>query len=359
RLRLGTGIAALTVTAVGLPVSYGILLTHQHENAVIFHRLEVATSGVVVLALLLAACFALLHLKRRWRPAFTVIAVGLVVLDLGSAGYAFNPQYRDLTAPFQQTALLNFLHRDQSAYRVDSATNVDGIVPPDLPNLARYESIWGVFNPVVVADYYDFWKTYIPGRGSRLYDLLGVKYLLAKNGTPLDPKFVPVARAGEQVTIYRNRTALPRAFVVGQSAGGTHPQALQTIRSPAFRPDQEAILEGGPAAGDRGGPWPATLSHETGNRLDVAVDAPRPGILVISDVYYPGWHARVDGKSARLYRADYVFQGVQVPAGKHAVQLHFAPTTFRLGAAVSIFGWLAALATLALGLWRLRRDGWT
>ena len=357
QLRLGTGAAAAAVAGIGLPAGYIILLTHQHEDAVIFHRLEVAVSGVTVLALLLLASLALLYTRRRGTTAFAAAAVILVVLDLGSSGYSFNPAYEDVLAPFRQDALLQALPPDRATYRVDSATNVDSVFPPDLPNVAGLQSIWGVFNPVAVADYYDFWKADVPGRDSRLYDLLGARYLLAKKGTPLPAKFQPLPLANAPFALYQDPSALPLAFVVGQTLGGTHAQALQTVRAPNFRPDRTAVLEGGRALGAAGGPWPASIDRQTDNELDVTTSAPVAGALVVTTVSYPGWHASVDGRPATLRRTDFVFQGLRVPAGRHVVRLWFDPLTWRLGLGISLVGWLVALATLALALWGPRGGG--
>ena len=352
-LRRVAGGAALAVLIVCLPAAYGILLTHQHDDAVIFHRLEVAANGVAVLALLLIASWALLRAKRRWHAGFAAAALALVVVDLGSAGYGFNPGYDKVSAPFQPGAVSAFLQRDPAA-RIDTATNVDDLFPPDLPMLAHLHSVWGLFNPVQLSDYYDLWKAYIPGRGSSLYDLLGARWLVAKKGTPLDAKFQPAFTDDKQMDVYHNSSALPRAFAVGSSAGGTHDQALQTVRAPAFDPRTQAVLEGGPALSGSGGPWPATISAEGDNRLDLDVNLPQPAALIVSTAYYPGWKATVDGQPSPLYRADFAFQGLPLTPGAHHVSLRFDPDGFKLGAIVSGIAWLAAAGCIAFALARRR-----
>ena len=347
RLRLLTGGAALVVLVIGLPAVYGILLTHQHEDAVIFHRLEVAASGLAVLALLLLASHGLLHARRRWSAGFAAAAIALVAVDLGSSGYAFNPGYEDVIASYYKPAIVSFLQRDPSA-RIDTATNVDDVFAPDLPMLERLHSVWGLFNPVQLADYYDYWKAYIPGRDSSLYDLIGAKYLLAKKDTPLDAKFQPVLSDEKQMNVYENDRALPRAFAVARSAGGTHEQALQTLRAASFDPRTEAVLEGGPALSGSGF-WPATISAEGDNRISFDITVPQPAALVVTTPYYPGWKASVDGQTAALYRADFAFQGLVLQSGAHHVALRFDPDMFKLGAAISAIGWLAAAVAIAFG----------
>ncbi len=59
--------------------------------------------------------------------------------------------------------------------------------------------------------------------------------------------------------------------------------------------------------------------------MTVAVEAPAAGILVLHDLFYPGWEARVDGAPSPVLRADLLFRGVAVPAGHHTVQFRFHP----------------------------------
>ena len=341
-------LAAFALTLVAAVAGYGVLLTHQHEDAVIFHRMEVAESGIVVLALLLVASYFLLRARRRWTPGYAALAIGLIALDLGSSGYSFNPGYHDPSVPFRQTAALDSL-RATAGTRVDTATNVDDVFPPDLPMLARVDSVWGLFNPVQLSDYYDYWKTYVSGRGSALYDLLGARYLLAKKDTPLDAKFQPRATFDE-FNLYENPASLPRAFGVARVAGGSHDQALQTVRTSGFDPAHQAILEGGPALDGSGGPWPATVTSETDNRLAFDVDLPAPAGVVATVPYYPGWIWQVNGSDSAPLRADFVFQGVTLPAGRHHLELRFDPPIFRLGALLSIAGWLLAAAVFVFGM---------
>jgi uncharacterized membrane protein YfhO len=97
------------------------------------------------------------------------------------------------------------------------------------------------------------------------------------------------------------------------------------------------------------------VSSLTDNEMEVETSAATPGFLVTSDAYYPGWSATIDGQEARLYRADYAFRGVAVPAGNHVVKFTYRPRRFPLAAGVSLAS-VALLATVALnGLLRKRR----
>jgi uncharacterized membrane protein YfhO len=59
-------------------------------------------------------------------------------------------------------------------------------------------------------------------------------------------------------------------------------------------------------------------------------------VLVLTDAYFPGWMARVDGAPAEIFRADYLFRGVLLPAGEHMVTFSYAPGSVALGAIATL-----------------------
>jgi hypothetical protein len=119
--------------------------------------------------------------------------------------------------------------------------------------------------------------------------------------------------------------------------------ALEMILSGRMDLEQEAVVEG---VEDGGGPGcPAEgLSKEVPkaglelissepDRLVIHVSASGSGWVVLSDVWYPGWQAMVDGRSAPIARANYLFRAVPVPAGEHEVIFEYRPALGRAGSA--------------------------
>ena len=107
--------------------------------------------------------------------------------------------------------------------------------------------------------------------------------------------------------------------------------------------------DGGAASGS------ATLVVEEPERIIVETDAARPGILVLTDTFYPGWRVTVDGAPASLLQANYLFRGVYVPAGVHRVEFTYHPTPFQRGLLVSSLTLAIVLSTL---LWSPVRRAW-
>jgi hypothetical protein len=81
-------------------------------------------------------------------------------------------------------------------------------------------------------------------------------------------------------------------------------------------------------------------------KVSIEAEAAAPSMVVIAQSYYPAWHARVDGQHAKLWRANYAFQAVQIPAGKHRIELVYEDKAFHLGLLLSGLGLM-----ICLGIW--------
>lgn len=147
---------------------------------------------------------------------------------------------------------------------------------------------------------------------------------------------------------------LPRAFVVYDvkaAPGEKEERAL--MESPSFDPRRTAVVEEGPAAADGADSLtPARITSYGINALALDVEAKRNGMLVLSEVWYPGWTATVDGAEAKVLRADWSLRGIPVAAGRHTVEVRFEPAPFRRGAVVTLVALLAAAAGLAAARFR-------
>jgi hypothetical protein len=82
--------------------------------------------------------------------------------------------------------------------------------------------------------------------------------------------------------------------------------------------------------------------------VDAEVEAAAPALVVVAQTYYHNWRAEIDGKPATLFRANYAFQAVQVPAGKHQVHLFYQDCAFEIGALIAVPAWAICLAAFIL-----------
>jgi hypothetical protein len=157
------------------------------------------------------------------------------------------------------------------------------------------------------------------------------------------------------VRLYRRFTALPRAAVV--YAAETHPDAdgrLDRLLDPGFDVRNAALLATDaalPAVPPRPA-TPARIVEDRNNRVIVEATAAAAGLLVLSDQYFAGWSAEVDGAPAPILRVNHTMRGVLLPPGEHVVTFTFAPRSLQLGAALAGLGLLLAAVVAA---WDRRR----
>jgi uncharacterized membrane protein YfhO len=74
-------------------------------------------------------------------------------------------------------------------------------------------------------------------------------------------------------------------------------------------------------------------------------------LLILSDTFYPGWHAYIDEKEVKIYQADYIFRAVEIPPGEHKVEFIYAPASFKIGATMSLIA-LFLIVVISLVLWK-------
>jgi hypothetical protein len=279
-----------------------------------------------------------------------VLALGLLFFDLVSLGGNVDVGYQDPTRNFDHPALIQFLKSDPSLYRIDARTDVGPAWQPDTGLLNDIFEVGGLVNPLSLADYDRYWSG-IPSRSSPLYDFLNAKYLIASKEVVLDwDKYVPVFDADPALNVYLNRLALPRALVVHRAiAAPDHEAAFAALHAPDFDPASMVVVEGGETL-DATAPGSGAISFDafSADQIRLRVDTPADAYLVLSEVWYPGWQATVDGQSAPVLRANYAFRAVRLPPGQHEVAFTFTPRSWRMGLIIS------GLVGLALVAWALR-----
>lgn len=165
---------------------------------------------------------------------------------------------------------------------------------------------------------------------------------------------------GTKLVRYERAPALPDAFLVGEVRHLPRPDVLAAIdgRRP-FRPAATALVEkrcgrceGMTAPGPAG---QASASWLDTSQVRVDVRADRQAMLVVSQAWYPGWRASVDGHASPVVRVDGLVQGVPVPAGHHRVALRYVAPGLAAGAAVSVLSLAGLAGAAAVGRARRRR----
>lgn len=190
----------------------------------------------------------------------------------------------------------------------------------------------------------------------RIMSLLGVKYVLEtkkgdlKDFQPIEKRF-PKEMFGlvwedDIWRIWEYKKALPRTFfATGYMVKSDDQQVMDAIYDPTTDLNKTVILEKEPvekpqARLDAGKEVESAVrvSSYGGNFVTIDVDAKQDGFVVLTDNYYPGWSATIDGKKINTYRADYTLRAVYVSKGVHKIEFNYLPSSFIVGLTFSIIG---------------------
>ncbi len=229
--------------------AYLVIYQAQDRDPTLFWRVSAAGTGVIFALLLLGASLAWLAARRSGRLRRRVLAwlaVGLVFLDLATVGAYTDLGDKPPTAGFDHPQVVDFLNRDTGFFRIDSRTDVWRVWQPNLALLAGLYDVSGIDNPLVVADVSRYFQG-TGGRSTRLYDLLGVRYVLGSKEVTLDwDKFSLAFDGDPTVNVYRNETPLPRVFMVHRAiVAAGHEDAWARIHEVDWDPATTVVLEGG------------------------------------------------------------------------------------------------------------------
>ncbi len=101
-----------------------------------------------------------------------------------------------------------------------------------------------------------------------------------------------------------------------------------------------------------------TITSYEPNRLTYDVNSGKGGVLVFSEIYYPGWEAKVDGQPVELGRVDYILRALNVQPGKHQVELSFFPKSVNLTETIAYIAYVLLILLVAAGVfleWKRRK----
>ena len=177
---------------------------------------------------------------------------------------------------------------------------------------------------------------------ARIARLLNVQYLLHGDEygkVPIAPGWTEVGRPAG-VTIYERFDMQPRAFIVYQIVPVTSSEAmLDFVDDPNRDFTQEATIfaKNGfdceiDVSTDESEPSHVVITTYENEYISLTAQTDTTGLLVFSDLYYPGWVAKIDGNPAQIWRTDYALRGICVPPGTHEITMRFQPDIFRYGA---------------------------
>lgn len=303
--------------------------------------------------LFIAGALSLLG-SRRFTPIWISVTGLVVLVDLVAVGFGINPSTNVeifsgqslllgelgnenrvyMSSDLEYELKFNRIHRFDTFHIDDDWRVIRDLGLPNTPLLDRIPSA-NNFDPLLPGRY-AVWMNAIeklpPSRRLELLALMDVGWqAFLDEDTNTGLRYDEVAGA--------KRIRLVPNYVLADSPEA----ALALVLEPGFDLSEILVLEEANHAdlpnGTAEGAAELQESNDPGTEL-IMVDTPGGSWLLLSDVWYPGWQARVDDVETTILRANYLFRAVWVPPGEHTVEFIFRPTLYALGGSLSLVAWL-------------------
>lgn len=322
----------------------------------------IAQRNLILPALTTFALLAITFLRLKIRSLAIILIFAITIFELFRFGYKFTP-FSKLSWIFPQTRATSFLLAQEKPFRIMSTDR--RIMHPNVSAVYGIESIDG-YDPLYLADWNKFvsvWQSQNPNAplaafnrivtpqkiDYKFIDLVNVKYVLTFDEIE-NPNFEKVFTEG-QTKIYQNKNFLDRAFFVNEVVGAKSDQEeFAKLLNPNFDlkkmatsqefefPKQELTAQ-------------VSFEDYQDQNLTLSVQTDRQAPLILTNVYYPGWKAYIDGQPVPVNKVDFMFQAVLVPQGSHQIEFKYQPDSFYNGLYLSVAA-LSGIILFSLYLWK-------
>jgi len=348
------GVAA--ILALIFAISLGVAAAHSH--------FYMAVKPVLLSIGIFTAGWLSLVFARHYSTRYGILAVAVLAAfttaDLKinngpNRSTAQKPSYYDEMRADTKNETVAFIknHLVQSANspRRDRVEMVGlGFEWPNISLIHGFDHTLG-YNPLRLAEIVDgmgagetvadaYQRTFtplFPSYRSMMADLLGLRYVatdrpIEKIDKDLKPGDFALVANTRNTYIYENPRALPRVMFAFDWLPANFERMARDGHWPYFDPRRTVLLRGKHSLISTLQPRPVSMPEAAtalqvyqNTEVQVSVDTPRTGFLVLNDVWHPWWFGTVDGKPADILRANVLFRAIEVPAGKHVVRFEFKP----------------------------------
>ena len=310
---------------------------------------------------------------KMFKKLGTVLLVCLSIFELFRFGWKYMP-FSSKNMMYPSTPVLDFLVDQPQPVRVTGANVIPmnmrmvyGLESPEgydavySQRIAQFlASMSSSDSRATTAGRYGF----VDNPRSHLMNLLNTKFVLVTK-SDLNHNQNPLGQIPEEyknnryktvfedktVVVLENTNVLPRAYMVYDwQVISDDKITLDNLLKKDYRIEDKIVLEEDPGIKQQNkiasGSVKFITYKETASSLEV--DTSQEGFLFVSDLDYPGWEAFIDEYKTKIYRADYAFRAILIPAGKHTVEFKYHPDSFFNGLKIGL-GALTILVIILIG----------
>lgn len=316
-------------------------------NRFVSHDLHYTTAlrnMVLPVALFLSvSTFTVLFLRKIISEAiFYVVVLLFVVIELFSFGWKFTPftpkQFlypdtgitKELNAPWVTRTTGNTVIpvNFRMSYGISALEGYDAVYPA---RAAQYiSSLNALSSTSRVSGRYAL----VDDIHSALVPLASVNSIITSNPSEFDPLRYKTVLTENKTTILEDSFALPSAYFVQKTLYKKTADVIETLLSKDFDQQNSAVIEGNLPQGNCVSGQVISNVSLFGERT-IEVQTNGGCVLVVTDSFYPGWIASIDGTQTKIYAANYLFRAIYVPDGYHRVRFVYRPDSFLVGSIIT------------------------
>lgn len=359
---------AWTLCGLSLLISLLIFAGYFYRTLVLYQATDYGGPVFACLLLITSSVIALIRVYSWTR--MMALKVAILVLLLFDFHLFLSPHIK-LKKEFDRKGnnepkqyyfhdeLIAFLKSQTGTFRVDFR---EGFQPGNHGEVYKLETING-YGATKLKQFHDLQRHHSPP-GNVIGDLMNVRFVANRKELPLPKVF-----SNKNGIVHENPGWLPRAWLVDEAIQKQNfGEILPLLQHPSFDPRAVAYFEGSdrflnesshPARTSPQRPLDdaslstdeVIFSRRSPNRFAVAVRTARPCFLVVSENWYPGWKAEVNGKPRALHRVNGALMGVFVDPGSSQIEFRYLPTHFYLGMSLT----LLSVLSMAVAYWSSTR----
>jgi uncharacterized membrane protein YfhO len=322
-------------------VSLWLFVLVFHGNILTTAALNISRQNLILPVLLFITVSAILLLiilypRKKFITFLTCLLILVTVFDLFRFGWKFEP-FTNKEYLYPSTSVMSFLKNQQGMFRVMSTDS--RILPPNFSAMYKLQTLDG-YDPLYLQRYgelmvaikrdkpdinpqFGFNRIITPQSfTSGIIDLLGTKYVLSLDDIK-NSKLKLVFTDGI-VKVYENQLALPRAFFVSDTLlVNSKQESIDALFNLNNSLGKTAVVENsGNFSKNNWSIGEVSTVNYSNDSVILKTDNKGNGFLVLTDSYYPTWHAKIDGKETQIFLTDYNFRGIVIPEGKHTVEFY-------------------------------------
>jgi hypothetical protein len=237
-------------------------------------------------------------------------------------------------------------------YRIRDMRHLDALYP-DL-YLDYVSAIWPSARSDVYTSLAESWTSF----DHPLMDLAAVRYVVVPRSDvakiSLRPEKYTIGYEDNDVVVYLNRDAFARARIVHVAKQVSSDSTAQMLVGTENGGEATVYLESGQSVPDLS-PCESSADEvayelDDPDQVQLKLSTKCSGYVVLTDLYYPGWQASIDGKPSEIYRANFAFRAVKIEPGQHSVRFSYRPLTISIGFPLSAVTCICVIVYIVCGL---------